>query len=86
METSMKHLKNNYATYLIIVAVIGGILTWFNVPGKVEAMEQEIYQNQQHLGNLTKTVDIYIQVQSAKEEMQERREELLLNLIEKMNK
>jgi len=77
-------MKKHTNKLIYAVAVVAVIFGYVNLPKKVTAMEQEIQRNQQHLGNLTQTVDKYVATQAIKEEADKEYRKLLMEWIKEM--
>lgn len=88
MNYKLQKLATDIRTYLflggLIIAVTAGAMSWANLPGKVKEVEKKTEENQDNIQALAGTIQQYIAVQAAKEEETEKREKLLLKLIEKM--
>ena len=86
----LKQLATDIRAYLfligLVIAIVFGVSTYAKLPEKVEKNKENTKENTVDIQTLTNNVDKFIAVQHSQDKAQERREELLLKLIEEMNK
>ena len=74
----MKNLFKDVRFYLSIIVgatvILGCILGYAELPKKVE-------DNTANVDKLAKTVDVYIKVQAVRQEAQDKREELMIQMV-----
>lgn len=81
----MKNLKAWLASLTVIGVVVAYAFGFAQLPKKVEAMEAASEATEDKVQELAHTVDKYIAVQTAKEEVDEEQKKLLLRVIEKLS-
>ena len=79
----MKKLRNILFIIGILSAAFLSISTYAKLPEKVEKIESKQEETEDDIQKLAVTFDKYLMRQETLEEAQERREELLLKLLER---
>ncbi len=80
----MKYLKTLVFAIALTVALVASVMGFAKLPGKVIEVEAKVTSNTAAIDQLAHTVDKYIGEQMVYKESQEKREELMIKLIEKM--
>ena len=83
---NIKSLVTNVRTYIylvgIVVIALVSVSSYAKLPKVVEKAKEEIVENKDKVNKLAVTIDKYIMRQEVLQDAQERREELMLKLIE----
>ena len=87
-EMNLKNVVKDYKTYIALGVICAAVLGFTKLPGQVATLAEEVEKNETAVQQLAQTVDKYIAVQNAtqaeKAKADEKKEELLLKLIEQM--
>lgn len=80
----VKDAKFYIGVFPVACAIVGTAFGFFKLPGKVEAVEKKQEVTEDKVQSLANTVEQYIAVQKTKEDAEDKQDELLLKLIEKL--
>jgi hypothetical protein len=86
----LKELLGDIKTWVLLICFFGGVAfsvsSFAKLPNRVDKVEQKTNEAHDKVQKLAHSVDKYIEVQAAVREQQEKREQLLLELIKEQRK
>lgn len=85
IEKAAKDIKTYLFLAGLIITMTAGAVGFAKLPKKVEEVEKKAEENKDNIQKLSYDITSYIKVQAEREKAQERREELMYKLLERLN-
>lgn len=74
-------ILGRYEFWITLVVIVGGVLGFLTLPEKVDTIETKVEENTKDIVDVGHTFDMYMMEQRTIQKEQNKREELMLELL-----